>query len=274
MDTDDGIYIINAGRQVCLPGYAFGPAVRDHYLIHFISAGRGRYEVGDKAFELSAGEGFIIYPGARTLYRADRDAPWTYQWVDFYGREADALMARCGFRYGEDLTFSSDKGAEICTYLADIAGHYNAPEENDRLAATGYLYLFLSQIARARPKYGYVETVTQYIQLQYAYPITVADMAARVGLNRSYLCKIFKASMDVSPQEYLLDFRMGRAKCLLRETDLPVAEVAYSCGFRDFPHFSTQFKKREGVSPGHYRRTEKGKPVRGGAGGGHERTTE
>lgn len=261
MDTDDGIYIINAGRQVCAPGYAFGPAVRDHYLLHFISAGRGRYEVGDKAFDLSAGEGFIIYPGARTFYRADQESPWTYQWVDFYGREADALMARCGFRYGEDLTFSADKGAEICACLADITARYNAPEENGRLAATGYLYLFLSHIARAKPKFGYVETVIQYIQLQYAYPITVADMAARVGLNRSYLCKLFKAQTGVSPQEYLLDYRIGRAKCLLRETSLPVAEAAYSCGFRDFPHFSTQFKKREGVSPGRYRRTAAAGPA-------------
>ena len=256
MDTNDGIYIINADKQSCAPGYAFGPAVRDHYLIHFISAGKGRYEVGGKVFTLSAGEGFIIYPGARTLYRADRDQPWTYHWVDFYGREADALMARCGFRYGEDLTFSTEQSAEVLACLGDIAARYNAPEEKDRLAATGYLYLLLSHIAQPKPKYGYVETVAQYIQLQYAYPITVADMAARVGLNRSYLCKIFKAAVGVPPQEYLLDFRISRAKYLLRETDLPVAEVAYSCGFRDCPHFSTQFKKREGVSPGRYRQAE------------------
>ncbi|MCI8360205.1 MAG: AraC family transcriptional regulator, partial [Clostridiales bacterium] len=64
MDTDDGIYIISADQQVCAPDYAFGPAVRDHYLIHFISTGRGQYEVGGKVFTLSAGEGFIIYPGA------------------------------------------------------------------------------------------------------------------------------------------------------------------------------------------------------------------
>ena len=255
MDTDGGIHIINAGRQFCLPGYTFGPAVRDHYLIHYVFEGKGTYIVGDTAYSLSAGQAFIIYPGARTVYRADRDDPWGYQWVDFYGREADAIMARCGFRLGEDYICRTQQPEACADYLQEIADNYNPPDECRRLSACGYLYLFLSCIAHPRPRHKYVETIIQFIQLQYAYPITVADMAARVGLNRSYLCKIFKAATGLSPQEYLLNFRIERAKCLLRETDLSISEVAYSCGFRDFPHFSTQFKKRAGRSPGAYRRS-------------------
>lgn len=258
MAMDDSLYIINAGKQICEPGYAFGPAVRDHYLIHFISSGKGRYEVNGKTYPLSAGQGFIIYPGVRTYYQADSADPWTYHWVDFYGREADALMARCGFLFGEDLVFTAEDADGVCAYLAGAAEHFYKQDENSRLAAIGYLHLFLSLIARPRHKHGYVDMAVQFIQLHYAYPITVAEMADRTGLNRSYLCKIFKKSTGVSPQEYLLSFRINRAKCLLRETDLPIAEVAYSCGFKDFPHFSTQFKKREGMSPGQFRRAQNG----------------
>lgn len=258
MNISDGIHITSAAWQACPPGHGFGPAIRDHYLLHYIISGRGVYEVEGTCYPLSAGQAFLIYPGQRNFYHADTEDPWSYQWVGFYGHEADTLIARCGFQRGKDLIFAPGCGEEPLALLKQIEANYSKPDENSRLTAVGYLYLFLARIARPQEQKGYAEKLMEYIQFHYASPITVEDMAIQAGLNRSYFSKIFKDTAGCSPQEYLLDFRIKRAKVMLRETGLPISEVAYSCGFRNLPYFSTQFKKRVGRSPKTYRlqRTE------------------
>lgn len=253
MNISDGIHITSAAWQTCPNGHGFGPVIRDHYLLHYIISGKGIYEVDGTTYHLSAGQAFLAYPGLRSYYRADEEDPWTYQWVGFYGHEADVLIERCGFSRGKDLIFSLDCKENALQLLKQIEANFSKPDENSRIAAVGYLYQFLSLIAKPQQHKGYAEKLIQYIQLHYYYQITVTDMAAYVGLNRSYLSKIFKEYTGSSPQEYLLDFRIGRAKVMLRETSLPIFEVAYSCGFVNLPYFTTQFKKRTGVSPKVYR---------------------
>ena len=60
--------------------------------------------------------------------------------------------------------------------------------------------------------------------------------------------------LGVSPQEYLLGFKLARALELMEGTDLSVTEIMYSCGFNDLSNFSKQFKKAYGCPPASYRR--------------------
>jgi AraC-like DNA-binding protein len=57
---------------------------------------------------------------------------------------------------------------------------------------------------------------------------------------------------------YLNDLRVGEAKNLLRETDLPLIEIASRVGFEDQSYFSRVFRNVVGISPGRYRRTSDG----------------
>ena len=60
----------------------------------------------------------------------------------------------------------------------------------------------------------------------------------------------------MSPQEYLLQVRMSKARELLRQTDLPINVIAREIGYEDPLSFSKIFKKRYNVSPLQYRRNE------------------
>ena len=57
-----GLAVYNCGIQKCEEGYSWGPAVRDHYLIHYILSGKGSYETGGQRYELTAGDGFLAFP--------------------------------------------------------------------------------------------------------------------------------------------------------------------------------------------------------------------
>ena len=78
-------------------------------------------------------------------------------------------------------------------------------------------------------------------------------MADELGLDRSYLHRIFKAATGASPQEYLLDLRIRKACDLLQRTDLSVSIISRSVGYEDTLYFSRLFKKKKGVSPTGYR---------------------
>ena len=83
--------------------------------------------------------------------------------------------------------------------------------------------------------------------------VKVADVAAVIGISRSYLTSIFKREMKVSPQEFLVSFRMERAGDLLRSTSSQIGEIAQELGYSDPMIFSKAFHKHFGMSPSRYR---------------------
>ena len=99
----------------------------------------------------------------------------------------------------------------------------------------------------------YLDQCLSFISNHYAHQITVQDIADDVSIDRTYLYKLFKQNLGISPQDYLLNYRITRAGDLLRTTDRSITDIAYSVGFRDFSAFSRQFKARYQVTPTNYR---------------------
>ncbi|MBP3658498.1 MAG: AraC family transcriptional regulator [Oscillospiraceae bacterium] len=75
----------------------------------------------------------------------------------------------------------------------------------------------------------------------------------RFALNPHYLQKLFKRYIGQSPAEYLIHFRMTRAKELMRTTHKSISEISYEVGIDNACFFSRQFKQVEGLAPQEYR---------------------
>ena len=73
-------------------------------------------------------------------------------------------------------------------------------------------------------------------------------------IDRSYLYKLFRQNLNLSPQDYLSNYRITRAAELLSITDLPIGGVALSCGYRDPLVFGKAFKAKRGITPTQYRK--------------------
>ena len=83
--------------------------------------------------------------------------------------------------------------------------------------------------------------------------IKVRDLAQRVGLSQFHFARMFRRSVGRPPHEYLTDLRMERAKRLLRETDLPLSQVATRVGYQTQAHFTGVFHREVGMTPRSYR---------------------
>ena len=83
--------------------------------------------------------------------------------------------------------------------------------------------------------------------------ITYNEIADYIGVNRSYLTNSFKKMIGCSPQEYLVNLRMEKAKTMLLKTDMPIHAIASEVGYTDQLAFSKIFKQHYGASPRAYR---------------------
>ena len=88
------LYLCFCGLAKCEPNHSFGPGIRDNYIIHYITKGKGKYYVNNACYELSQGQGFLVEPHLQVFYQADKDDPWQYLWIGFNGTKADRKSTR------------------------------------------------------------------------------------------------------------------------------------------------------------------------------------
>ena len=83
----------------------------------------------------------------------------------------------------------------------------------------------------------------------------IADIAAACSLSRSHFSRAFKKTTGQSPRDWLQHARLERAKALLADNDMAIAQVGLECGFADQSHFTRVFTRGTGVTPFAWRRS-------------------
>ncbi|WP_323785474.1 GlxA family transcriptional regulator [Thalassovita sp.] len=84
--------------------------------------------------------------------------------------------------------------------------------------------------------------------------LSIADLPRLVGISPKALERKFRKVFDTTPYQFLVNMRLDKALRLIDTTDLPLIEVALSCGFTDTGHLAKHFKARCGVSPTAFRK--------------------
>ena len=101
-----------------------------------------------------------------------------------------------------------------------------------------------------------VLTAARYINERFRHPITAADIAAAAGFSPNYLSRKFREATGIGVHDYLIFIRLRSAAFELLSTDDSVTEIALRCGFSDSNYFKDVFKKKYGVTPREYRKTQ------------------
>lgn len=253
------------GYEECEPGHGFGPAVKSHYVLHYVLSGTGVFCVNDRKYTVSKGEAFLIEPDTRAFYKTDTQNPWTYLWVGFDGEKAQDYLKEMKLLGTKKPVFPIQKGIELKQIVMEMLKHNTVGIENE-FALQGLLCKFFSVVSAEVTNRGrkaedsgrqnyYIKKAISYIRDNYSNGVNVSDISEYVGLNRSYLFTLFQDHLGISPQKYLSNFRLERACELLKATNYSIEDISYSCGYRDPLVFSKAFKKLYGVSPLKFRKT-------------------
>ncbi len=86
---------------------------------------------------------------------------------------------------------------------------------------------------------------------------TIKDLAQLAGMSRGRFAHKFTRVVGTPPIDYLTTWRFMKARALLANSNLDMAEIAERCGYKSVPSFSRRFKKAFGVGPGNFRRSRR-----------------
>ena len=95
--------------------------------------------------------------------------------------------------------------------------------------------------------------VLTFVEDSFGRSIVVEDLAREAGLSPSHFARLFKATIGLSPMQFVTTFRVEHAKTLLADRRAPLIDIAISSGFSDQAHFSRVFKQIAGETPSAYR---------------------
>lgn len=253
------------GYEHTRPGQSFGPLARSVCILHVVISGKGILRCHGKTYSIDRNHIFFLPPGVETYYEADMKEPWYYCWIAFHGTLADELVKKAGL---------TEKHPVIGIHDADGIGQMirhtvNFPEINahDFLMRRGMLSLILARVIEESDSetrsgtdlysLSYADYAVRYIQLHFQEKVRIGKLAEHIGISRSYLVKVMKDNVGMSPQEYLMKVRMEfAAHCIVHSED-SIRDVALRCGYDDSLAFSKAFKSYYGMSPSEARRRYK-----------------
>ena len=265
------------GWEQCTPAHSFGPAARNHYLFHYVISGTGTLMADDskgvtQTYQIKSGQGFMLFPGQISTYVADKNLPWEYAWLEFGGLKVREMIEIAGITKDSPIYHANSK--DLRQNMMEEMLYIVKNADKSPLHLIGHLYLFLDYMTRSaatmRLKQGgrlrdfYIKEALSFIEQNFQNDISVEDIAAFCGLNRSYFGKIFHDTIGKSPQEFLMSYRMQKATELLKLTQLSIGDIGNAVGYSNQLHFSRAFKNVYGVSPREWRNANRIGPPRSG----------
>ena len=151
--VDLGLY--QFGYEECEPAHSFGPAVRIHFLFHYIISGTGILMANDshgvtQTYHVKSGQGFMIFPGQINTYISDEKLPWEYTWIEFDGLRAKEIVSTAGLSPDHPVYHAGSKDLrnEMMNEMLYIARHSGSSSDSP-FHIIGHLYLFLDYFMRS-----------------------------------------------------------------------------------------------------------------------------
>lgn len=254
-------FINEYGHYIACSSYFTERQEQKNYLLIYTLSGKGLLNYCGKEYVLGANQAVMIHCVPYHMYKTFPGDLWDFRWFHFNGTSAkeyfhlmnpDALSIitvsdPLGFQKMLDELFSSFT-------VNDISANVRI----SRITVDIISYLIVSKFVPAENKKHAehrkdIERLILYIQRNYSSKLSMEDLSKTACMSKYYLIRLFKSHTGVSPYDFIKNFRINKAKELLKTTEYSVGEICTLTGFNDYCHFIRQFREVVGVTPLKYR---------------------
>jgi AraC-like DNA-binding protein len=238
--------------------------VLPEYLLILIAEGEGKYEVR-KGETARCGRGDILQftPGQWHRYQPAAASGWTELWVGMGGEYLHRLRKK-GLAFTRPCVATGERYAAVHAAFAGVlqAVQPQATSNNPLLSSEAFkIVTLIAEASRDGSREAPRETAQHerlgealaFIWSNSHRAIRVADVAAAAGLHPRSLERLFATAHKCSVRQEIEWSRFFLAQRLLRNTKLPIKEIAYACGFKDTRRMIEVFHRRGGQTPGDLR---------------------
>ena len=162
-----------------------------------------------------------------------------------------------GFR--SRLHLSHADFEEIKALLEATVKEYNGNMPGKKTILHAYFMQIVTKLSRlydAPAKQREISGIAQaaaFMENHYMDDISIEQVLDISHYSQRHFIRLFDAAYNTTPQKYLMGIRIRKACSMLKETALPVTEIAARCGFGDPNYFSRAFRKAKGITPSQFR---------------------
>ncbi|SER76218.1 AraC family transcriptional regulator [Salipaludibacillus aurantiacus] len=231
--------------------------------IHWLQtvSGEGNFRTGSEIFTLNEGEGIFLPANIPHQYEP-AGKQWATVYLTFGGGAAESILL--GLKLNQAVVLKDTQDNKLQKTLMDLMENVRKQPRALPLEVSSYIYNFLILLRKygafnfqpsLTSKMARIEPLIDWMSHYYSQNIGLQEMEQKAGISSQYLSKLFKETMGTSPYSYLVQVRIRKAKeFLIKEPELPLKEISRMTGFEDVSHFIATFRKKEGLTPGNYRK--------------------
>jgi AraC family transcriptional regulator of arabinose operon len=228
----------------CEPSWRWQPKPLSDFDFWLVLSGAGQLTLAGASRDLQAGSWFLLQPGDQPAGSHDAEHPLSVFACHFHrsspGRLTEAVISGL---ISTPLHQEAAAAARACT---------EGP--TGRLLAAAILRHMILQalhetLQDPSPSRTRLGRLAMEVRSAPGRAWTIPDMARHCGLSVPHFNRLWLATFGVSPGRYLIEHRIRRATQLLRESDLPIQQVAESLGYNDVYFFHRQFRRFAGITP-------------------------
>lgn len=235
-------------------GSRFGPVVRSVCIIECNESGYGSIIIEDREFPVGPGDCYVLLPGRKNIHTADKTHPRRGVYCTIGGMRALQIFSEVGIT-DESPFLPRDASEEITSIVRKMIDMRADTDRGAELRRTACIYEILGAVTRHMQRSDselWVHRATGIFESEYHNGITVTQVAAEMGFDRSYFSTAFKERVGITPHAYLTSLRIAKACEFLRDPSYSVSGIAESVGL-DPTNFARLFKRETGKSPLEYR---------------------
>ena len=231
------------------------------YQMLYLWKGCGLFELEEGVRRIGEG-GIVLYkPRQRQKYTYHAKDRTEVFWIHFTGREVPQLLRSCGL--WDCQSFMIGSCPEFGELIGKIVREIRFRPFQYELLCSAYFTELTAVVGRRRQryenaglyqKYDRIAAVAESIQNHCEEDSSLEDYARQANLSKYHFIHLFTQLVGQSPYAYKVGVRLEKAKDLLANTNLPVAEVARIVGYDNPLYFSRVFKNAVGQPPLSYRK--------------------
>ncbi len=253
-------YMQEAGYFKTRPPYFTERAGLPSFLIVYTLSGSGLLHYNGSEYSLSEGQCFYINCMNHHDYATKQGSEWEFLWVHFYGSSSIGYYQE--FEKNDFCILNIQNKASFKEMLWQIID-INQKKLISRELLTSHLILSLlteilllssTNLFDNSSLPDYINGCMKYIDTHFQEDLSLSFLAETQHISKYYLSREFKHYLGITLQDYLINTRITYAKEQLKYTNLPVCDIAFSCGMHNVSHFINLFKSRENMTPSAWRR--------------------
>lgn len=237
---------LSYGKNVTFP-----PHMHESFEYMVVTEGTLHVRIGQQTYRVSAGNAMLFFPHQIHEFISKEDnyfrlCFFSPSLVEAFRQPNDGLIPSVNLftpqrDYIRELELANGNPLRLKGILYTLCGEFNEGAS------------YLSRPHGNTP----IAAIFAYVEKHFRGECTLAGLARETGYHYVYLSRCFKQNTGLTFIALVNGYRINEACYALQQSDAPVLQIAYDCGFRSLRNFNRAFKKTIGKTPGEYRDAHK-----------------